>query len=76
MNGQDLRSRWVHFKVTDIYFPDREKVLVDLYGNTILQGRVVDVSEGCAPQGSFAVVCVEGLERPVVLPVDRILEIL
>jgi hypothetical protein len=76
MEGSDLRNRWVHFSVTDVYFPDREKVLVDLYGNNVLQGRVVDVSEGGPPQGSFAVVSVEGLEKPVVVPIDRILEVL
>jgi hypothetical protein len=76
MKSSDLWNRWVQFNVTDVYFPDRERLLVDLYGNNILQGRVVDVSEGGPPQGSFAVVSVEGLEKPVVVPVDRILKVL
>jgi len=72
----DLRNRWVHFKVRDVYFPDPEKVLTDLYGNNLLQGKVVDVSDSGPAQSPFAVVAVEGLENPVVVPVDRILGVL
>lgn len=72
----DLRNRWVHFKVSDVYFPDAEKVLSDLYGNNLLQGKVVDISEGESPHRSFVVVSVEGLEQELVIPVDRIMGVL
>jgi hypothetical protein len=72
----ELLNRWIHFKVRDVYFPDVERVLSDLYGNNVLQGKVVDVSEGAPPDGQFAVVAVEGLEQQIVVPVDRILGVL
>ena len=30
MKGSDLRNRLVHFKVSDVYLPNREKVLEDV----------------------------------------------
>jgi hypothetical protein len=64
----------VHFKVSDVQIPDPQKVLVDLYGDHLLQGRVRDLSEGS--DGTFAVVEVEGIETPVIIAVDRILGVL
>jgi hypothetical protein len=72
----DLRNRWVHFKVRDVYFPDVEKVLCDLYGDNVLQGKVVDLSEGSAPDGRFAVISIEGLDQQLVVPIHRILGVL
>jgi hypothetical protein len=72
----ELRNRWIHFKVRDVYFPDVEKVLCDLYGNNVLQGKVVDVSQGASPDERFAVVSVEGLDQQIVVPVHRILGVL
>jgi hypothetical protein len=71
-----LRNRWVHFKVRDVYFPDVEKVLAELYGNNVLQGKVVDVSRGGSAESWFAVVSVDGLEQEIVVPITRILGVL
>ena len=68
----ELRDRWIHFKVCDVYIPDPEKLLIELYGNDIVQGKVIDVSNSGAEYGTFAVVQVEGLEQPVIVPVERI----
>lgn len=72
----ELRDRWVHFKIRDVYIPDPEKLLVELYGDDLLQGKVVDLSDSGTQQGAFAVVRVEGVEQPVVVPVERILGVL
>ena len=72
----ELRDRWVHFKIRDVYIPDPEKLLVELYGDDLLQGKVVDLSDSGSRQGAFAVVEVEGVEQPVVVPVERILGVL
>jgi hypothetical protein len=72
----ELRDRWIHFKVCDVYIPDPEKLLIELYGNDLIQGKVIDISDSGAQQGIFAVVQVEGLEQPVIVPVERIRGIL
>jgi hypothetical protein len=72
----ELRNRWIHFKICDVYIPDPEKLLIELYGNDLLQGKVIDISDSGAQQGIFAVVTVEGLEQPVIVPVERIRGIL
>jgi hypothetical protein len=69
----ELRDRWVHFKIRDVYIPDPQKLLDKLYGNDLLQGRVVDLSDSGSHEGTFAVVEVEGIEQPVIVPIERIL---
>jgi hypothetical protein len=71
----ELRNRWVHFKVSDVHIPNAEQVLIELYGDHLLQGRVMDISEG-GKQGKFAVVKVDGIGVPVIISVDRILGVL
>lgn len=69
----DLSNRWVHFRIRDVYMPDPEKVLRELYGDDLLQGRVVDLTDGGDRPRTFAVVEVEGLGDPLIIPIDRIL---
>jgi hypothetical protein len=68
----DLMNRWVRFKVLDIYYPDPIKVLTDLHGNEILTGQVLDLSDSGMQKDAFIVVKVEGIEEPVIVPVERI----
>ena len=70
----ELKNRWVHFKISDVHIPDPGKVLQDLYGDNLLQGRVTEVSQSRGEQ--FAVVDVEGIPTPVIVAVDRILGVL
>ncbi len=62
----------MHFKISDIYIPDPKKLLYQLHGNDVLEGRVVDMSDGGAEENAFAVIEVEGVEWLVVVPADRI----
>ena len=71
-----LRNRWVHFRIQDVYYPDAEKVLKDLHGNDLLQGRVVELTDNGGQDGAFAVVKVESIPAPVVIRVDRILGVM
>jgi hypothetical protein len=71
----DLRDRWVHFRIRDVYHPDRAQVLMELHGNDVLQGKVIDLSDSGMQAEAFAVVEVEGIEQPLILPVERILGI-
>jgi hypothetical protein len=67
-----VRNRWVHFKIGDVYYPEPAKILRELHGEDLLQGKVLDMSDGGRNQGEFVVVEVEGLSEPVVVPVERL----
>lgn len=72
----ELRSKWVHFRIRDVHIPDPQALLIDLYGDDLLQGQVVDASDGGPGQGTFVVVRVDRIVQPVIVPVDRVLGIL
>ncbi len=72
----DLRNQWVHFRIRDVYIPDPQALLLNLYGSDLLQGQVIDLSDSGTPQGTFAVVKVNGLDQPVIVPIDRVLGVL
>jgi hypothetical protein len=71
-----LQNRLVNFRVADVHFPEPEKVLAELYGRHLLQGRVTGVTNDGVEGGRFAIVEVDGIEKPVFVPIDRILGIL
>jgi hypothetical protein len=72
----DLKDRWVHFMIRDVYVPDPLAVLTELYGADLLQGRVLDVSDSGVKREAFAVVVVDGLKQPVIVPIEKILGVL
>ena len=67
----ELRNRWVHFRIRDVHIPDPEEVLVRLYGNDLLQGRVIDCSDSA--EGRYLVVQVQGFPTALVVPEKQIL---
>ena len=67
-----MRNRWVNFKIKDVYVPDPAQICLDLHGDDLLQGEIIDVSDSGFQKNVFAVVEVEGLDQPVVVPMDRI----
>jgi hypothetical protein len=73
-NDPERHQQWVHFRVRDAYIPNPQDILMKLYGDYIVQGRVIDTSESNA--GPFAVVEIEGLDEPVIVSFDHILGIL
>ena len=74
MNGlANLKNRWIHFKLREIYVPPPEEILDALHGEEILQGRVVGFTEGQSGAGTYVVAEVDGLEHPVIVPLQRIL---
>lgn len=68
----EMKGRWVEFAIKDIYFPATEVVLEALHGNDLITGEVVDVSDGGSNGSRYAVVRVERLEEPLVVPVGRL----
>lgn len=69
----DLRDRWVHFRVRDVYLPDPHEMAFEMHGDDLLQGRVIDLSDSGAQGGTFAVIEVSEFQRPIIVPLDRIL---
>lgn len=69
----DLKNHTVNFRICDIFYPDCQQILFQLHGNDVLQGRVLDLSESGAVDGSFVEIQVEGLAEQVIVPLERIL---
>ena len=72
----DIRNRLVNFKLCDVCIPDAREILVELYGNDLLQGRVLDLSDSGTAKQTYAVVEVEGVSHHVIVPMERILGVL
>ncbi|WP_349027403.1 hypothetical protein [Methyloglobulus sp.] len=69
-----LRNRRVKFRVSDIYFPDPQEVVKDLYENKVLDGKVVDLSDSGKQEDAFVVVQVEGVKKFLIVPIDKVEE--
>jgi predicted ribosome quality control (RQC) complex YloA/Tae2 family protein len=69
----ELRNQWVQFKIRDVYHPDPTQVLIKLHGNDLLTGKVIDLSDSGLQKEAFVIVEVEGIEAPLVVPVERVL---
>jgi len=69
-----LKNRWVSFRILDVYIPDPAKILMDLHGGDILQGKVIDLSDNGSEKEAFLVIEVKGIEQPVIVPSGRILD--
>ncbi|NOT62534.1 MAG: hypothetical protein HOP19_20200 [Acidobacteria bacterium] len=68
----NIRNEWVSFKIGDIYFPDPQQVAFERHKDDLLDGKVADLSDHGLLKEVFAVVEVEGIEQPVIVPVDRL----
>jgi hypothetical protein len=69
----DFREQWVRFKLCDVYHPDPTQILLDLHGNDLLVGKVVDVSDSGSQKEAFVIVQVDGIEVLIIVPVERLL---
>jgi hypothetical protein len=59
----------VNFRISDVYIPEPAQILMQLHGNDLLQGKIIDISDTGGKEDAYAVVEVEGLPQPVVVPV-------
>lgn len=62
----------VSFPLRDVYLPSPQEILLELHGDEILQGRILDYSDGGTGGLTYAVVAVEGLTQPVIIPVEKL----
>lgn len=68
----ELKNRWVHFRIRDVFIPDAGTLLFNLYGDDLLQGKVLEVSDSGGEREAFAVVAIEEIKEPVIVPVRLI----
>jgi hypothetical protein len=66
----DVRDQRVQFKICDVYHPDPTQVLLDLHGNDLLVGKVVDLSDSDMQKEAFVVVEVEGIAELMIVPIE------
>lgn len=64
----------VRFRIRDAYHPPSQELLGSLFGERRLRGRVTAISDNGEPGGGFAVVEVEGLAEPVIVPLSCVEE--
>jgi hypothetical protein len=55
--------------------PDPTFLLWKLYGDDLLCGKVLELSDSGEQRGAFAMIEVEGMEQPLIVPVECILEV-
>jgi hypothetical protein len=66
----------VHFRISDVYFPEPTQILMELHGRDLLEGKIIDVSGSSGQEDPYAVVEVEGLSQPVVVAMRHLKGIL
>jgi hypothetical protein len=66
-----FRHRLVRFRLADVFLPEPRELALALHGEDELCGRIADVSQTAGDE-AFAVVAVEGCDRPVLVPVRRL----
>lgn len=71
----ELHNRQVRFRVRDVHIPDPQKLLMELHGDDLLQGKAIDLSDDGVRKEAFAVIEVAGLTQPVIIAVDRLLDV-
>jgi hypothetical protein len=74
--SKKVRNSWVNFRICDAYVPEPVQILMELHGEDLLQGKIIDVSDSGSQDEQFAVVEVERLSQPVVVPMRLVKGIL
>jgi hypothetical protein len=65
---ESYRGRRVQFRILDVRVPEAAEVLERLHGRDLLHGQVTDFTDSGSAAEPFAVVEVEELAQPVVVP--------
>lgn len=73
-SDMQLKNRCVRFRILDVYIPDPAKILMDLHGGDVLQGKVIDLSDNGTDKEAFLVIEVKGIDQPVIVPAGRVLD--
>jgi len=68
-----LMNRFVRFKVSDVTIPAPQEVVTELYGEDIVLGKVVDITESGTQAQTFIVVKVESMKDFLILPAEKVI---
>jgi hypothetical protein len=68
-----LMNRLVRFKVSDVTIPTPQSVVTELYGDDIVQGKVVDITESGTDKQAFIVVKVGAMKDFLILPAEKVI---
>jgi len=68
-----LLNRFVRFKVSDVTIPAPQEVVTELYGEDIVLGKVVDITESGTQAQTFIVVKVESMKDFLILPAEKVI---
>ena len=60
------------FRLKDIFFPESEDLMRRTTPELKLRGRVIDFSDSGNSKNEFAIIQVDGIDGPVVVPVERL----
>ena len=60
------------FRLKDVFFPDADDLARRTTAELKLRGKVIDFSDSGSSRNEYAIVSVEGIDGPVVVPVDRL----
>jgi hypothetical protein len=70
-----LINKQVSLRVSDIEIPSPEEVINELYGKSIVEGKVIDLTYSGKQKRVFLVVQVEGINDFVIVPLEKVMEI-
>ncbi|HUW33895.1 MAG TPA: hypothetical protein VM223_19990 [Planctomycetota bacterium] len=60
------------FRLRDIFFPESDDVIRRTTAELKVRGRVIDFSDSGSSKNEFAIVQIEGIDGPVVVPVEKL----
>jgi hypothetical protein len=69
----DFRNRLVNFRITDVYHPEPQELLLRIFGQTVLQGEVREITGQPGDPEQYLVIQLRDLPEPVIVPVRSIL---
>jgi hypothetical protein len=69
----DFTNRLVNFRITDVFHPEPQELLVRVFGKTVLQGQVREITGAPGDAERYLVIHVRDLSEPVIVPLRSIL---
>ena len=69
----DFRNRLVNFRITDVFHPEPQELLFRVYGKTVLQGEVREITGQPGDPEQYLVIQLRDLPEPVIVPLRAIL---
>jgi len=60
------------FRLKDIFFPESDDVMNRTTPDLKLRGRIIDFSDSGGSKKEYAIIQVEGIDGPVIVPVEKL----